>query len=128
QQFEALGAGGRVARVVEIDQGDVEALPAQRLQRGGWTVDAGRRESFGLEQQAQGFAYVAEAVDDEDPALLALSRHGDAPLLRPAHRWHGAMARGSRATAFATSAARLQTPAQPPRSAMAGSDSAARRA
>ena len=80
-RFEPFLAGGRVARVVQIDQRDVE-LP--RLDGG---QHAGRRrrgfelEALALEQQAQRFEHVRLVVGDEH-ARLALRRTGLADVVR----------------------------------------------
>jgi hypothetical protein len=66
QQVQPFFARGRVARVVQVDERDVE-LP--RFD-GGEDSGGGRRgfehEPFGLEQQAQGFEDVGLIVGDED--------------------------------------------------------------
>ncbi len=77
QQVEPLLAGGRVARVVEIDQGHVELARLDGRQHA-----RGRRrrlelEALGLQQQAQRFEHVRLIVRDEHARLARANRVAD---------------------------------------------------
>src|SRR6185436_1493547 len=66
EQLESLGAGGRVARVVEIDQHEIERArfdSAVHRCRRGHGLD---RKALALEQQTQRLKHVELIVDDED--------------------------------------------------------------
>ena len=83
QQVQPFLAGGRVARVVEIDQGDVELARLERREHAGRRGRGLELEPFGLEQQPQRLEHVGLIVGDEHARLARAHRDdGRAPASR----------------------------------------------
>ena len=74
QQIEAFFAGGRVARVVEIGQDEVERFGARGSQQVARRFYGDGLPALSFEQQAHGFEYVHLIVTNQDPEGLGLGR------------------------------------------------------
>ena len=77
EQVEAFLARGRVARVVQVDQGDVELARFERREHAGRRRRGLELEPFRLEQQAQRFEDVGLIVGDEHARLARPHRMPD---------------------------------------------------
>ena len=74
QQVQPLFARRRVARVVQIDQRDVELARFHRRQHAGRRRRRFEREAFGFEQQAEGLEDVGLVIGDEDTRVAGPDR------------------------------------------------------
>ena len=74
QQVEPLFARRRVARVVQVDQRDVELARFDRGEHAGRGGRGLEREAFGLEQQPQRLEHVRLIVGDQDARFAGARR------------------------------------------------------
>ena len=74
QQFKPFGTGRRIARVVEIDQGDIEAFLLRRFECLGRALHGRAIPALAFQQQAQGLAHITLVVGDEDVGFAQI--HG----------------------------------------------------
>ena len=74
QQVQAFFAGRRVARVVQVDQRDVELARLHRREHAGGRGRGLEREPLGLEQQPERLEHVRLIVGDQHARFAAAGR------------------------------------------------------